>query len=178
MATTVTRPEPRAAGGAPTHRPAATPDIKRTPSSLRAAHVTAGASGDWWVMVRRGGRVSCLMWSVSAPSNKADTNTQGHNIKNNYTTYIFQMVELQNMGLRVRAPQLANKLLIVHLFIFCMQPICSSTLTRPQDAAHAEILQQAIYNSDCLYTLGRLLAALHQKQRCTTGQSKEKDPGR
>lgn len=118
MATTVTRPEPRAAGGAPTHRPAATPDIKRTPSSLRAAHVTAGASGDWWVMVRRGGRVSCLMWSVSAPSNKADTNTQGHNIKNNYTTYIFQMVELQNMGLRVRAPQLANKLLIVHLFIF------------------------------------------------------------
>lgn len=74
-------------------------------------------------MVRRGGRVSCLMWSVSAPSNKADTNTQGHNIKNNYTTYIFQMVELQNMGLRVRAPQLANKLLIVHLFIFCMQPL-------------------------------------------------------
>lgn len=122
MATTVTRPEPRAAGGAPTHRPAATPDIKRTPSSLRAAHVTAGASGDWWVMVRRGGRVSCLMWSVSAPSNKADTNTQGHNIKNNYTTYIFQMVELQNMGLWVRAPQLANKLLIVHI---CSYSACS-----------------------------------------------------
>lgn len=129
MATTVTRPEPRAAGGAPTHRPAATPDIKRTPSSLRAARVTAGASGDWWVMVRRGGRVSCLMCSVSALSNKADTKTQGHNIKNNYTTYIFQMVELQNMGLRVRAPQLANKLLIVYLFILCMQPICSSTFT-------------------------------------------------
>lgn len=55
------------------------------------------------------------------------------------------MVELQNMGLRVRAPQLANKLLIVHLFIF------------------VHILHAAY---------------LHEKQRCTTGQSKEKDPGR
>lgn len=81
-------------------------------------------------MVRRGGRVSCRMQSVSVVSNKMDTEIQGHSIINNYTTCIFQMAALlSNRDNRVPKhvlPSYYYKLSAVyhstHLIIFRMQP--------------------------------------------------------